>query len=435
MTQRELVKSFIKGLGKTISKTILVPLMYPFRFVFPKGRTIIIQTYNSRIYCENTKYLYEYLSRNSDYKIYWVTENNDVKKYLRERGLRYISRRNPLSLLRAVLRASVVIDSGSSYFNFLGLIGKKVVKICTMHGNGPKTTTSIFDSLRDNLREVVNMNQFDYVNFGSKYAAVMIGKLNMKLPHHKVIHLGFPRVDQYFDVEHTQKARQERKWAKKLNSHIVRTTSKVILYTPTWRSYSYEFPLRYMDGFSIESLHEFLKKNDLYFFYTLHTARKLKNLIPSSERIRFVGHHNSPFFDTNEFMMEADVLLNDYSNTSTDFSILNRPQVFFMPDYDQYFEQKGFIEEYRSILPGREVFNFQDLVSTLLSCLESSEGYVNQYRREKDLLLERYYDTTNRNSCENFKNFIEGIFEKNNRSHAPGSALGQGHGCLPHHCI
>ena len=33
-------------------------------------------------------------------------------------------------------------------------------------------------------------------------------------------------------------------------------------------------------------------------------------------------------FDINEFMNEVDILLNDYTTTSTDFALLNRPQIF-----------------------------------------------------------------------------------------------------------
>ena len=56
--------------------------LFPLKFVISKGNVIILQTYSPYIYCENTKYLYEYLSTKTDYEVYWVTESKEIKKYL-----------------------------------------------------------------------------------------------------------------------------------------------------------------------------------------------------------------------------------------------------------------------------------------------------------------------------------------------------------------
>ena len=38
-------------------------------------------------------------------------------------------------------------------------------------------------------------------------------------------------------------------------------------------------------------------------------------------------------------MLEADILMNDYSNTLVEFSVLARPQVFCIPDFEYYNER------------------------------------------------------------------------------------------------
>ena len=76
-------------------------------------------------------------------------------------------------------------------------------------------------------------------------------------------------------------------------------------------------------------------KNDIYLFYTVHSAFNVPKKLPNTKRIKLIDSINQhPFYDTNSFMMEVDILINDYSTTSTDFSLLKRPQIFFMPDFD-----------------------------------------------------------------------------------------------------
>ena len=87
-------------------------------------------------------------------------------------------------------------------------------------------------------------------------------------------------------------------------------------------------------------------------------------------------------------MLEVDVLINDYSSTSTDFSLLNRPQIFYLPDYDLYSSEKGFVEDYRATLPGVEVFNFEELKKQLIYCLSHTDQYLNKFNgMRKELTL------------------------------------------------
>ena len=112
---------------------------------------------------------------------------------------------------------------------------------------------------------------------------------------------------------------------------------------PTWRPYDYDFPILNIPNFSIQKFDTWLQINNYYFAYILHPNSSMVNSIPyDTERIKFINTSNLNLFDINEFMLEVDVLINDYSTTSTDFSILNKPQLFYMPDYNKYRNIKGF---------------------------------------------------------------------------------------------
>ena len=54
--------------------------------------------------------------------VYWFCQNKKVEDYLKKRKFKFISIYNPLKLIFISLKAQVVIDGGSNYFNFLNLI-------------------------------------------------------------------------------------------------------------------------------------------------------------------------------------------------------------------------------------------------------------------------------------------------------------------------
>ena len=83
-----------------------------------------------------------------------------------------------------------------------------------------------------------------------------------------------------------------------------------------------------------------------------------------------------------------------------------------MPDYDYYTIEKGFIEDYRSILPGTEIYSFQQLTSTITNCLQDVDKYLNLHEKHRQILLERYYDISLSNSCESFTNLVHKILKK-----------------------
>ena len=63
------------------------------------------------------------------------------------------------------------------------------------------------------------------------------------------------------------------------------------------------------------------------------------------------------------FLQAFDILINDYSTISVDFSILNKPQIFVMPDLCKYAKTDGFNEEYKDTIVGPSVNKFSDLIS------------------------------------------------------------------------
>lgn len=399
---KRIILFFILNIFSPIFSFIFAPLKY----LISKKKVIILQT-SGMLYCDNTRYLYEFLSNKEELDVYWVTNNKKIKEYITHKGWKYISFYEPIKMLRVALTAKMVIDNGGKFFNIFNILNSKlVIKMCLGHGCGPKITLRSPEKIAITIQYIKDMIKFDYINFPSRYSCQGIGKNMYFLPNDKIVSLGYPRCDQFFDNNQVSKCWQQKSVAKKL-AHYLTDKDKIILYTPTWRPYPYKsMPLDLMNGFEAHSFNNWLKKNNIFFFYTTHPQSESVGWADNLDRIVFVDKALYPLFDINKFMLEVDVLLNDYSTTSSEFSILGRPQLFYMPDYDFYSNKKGFFEEYRDILPGKEVFSFSEFRDTLKLIFEDEAAYNSKYKNTKQELLQKYYDNESGDSCERNYNFI-----------------------------
>ncbi len=383
---------YLQQLLKRMIFLIVAIFFIPIKYVVKKRKIVILQTHSRQLYCDNTRYLYEFLSEKKDLDVYWVTDNLEIKQHIADKGWKYITWHNPIKMIWVALRAKVVIDNGDKFFNAFNITNNgSVLKISLQHGCGPKITLRNSKDVKITIEQINNIGKFDYVNFPSKYSSYRMGKNMYFLPDEKIMSFGYPRCDQFFDKSYVDKHFQEKNITKKLCSNF-KDKDKVILYTPTWRPYEYNFPLFEMRGFYASEFNNWLRSNNLFFFITNHSKSGNMNWANDLDRMVFIDRDSHPLFDINKFMLEVDVLLNDYSTTSTDFSLLNRPQLFYMPDYEFYSSKKGFFEDYRDIMPGKEVFSYDDLQKALLGISLNSESYVNEYLLTTKKLQKKYYD-------------------------------------------
>lgn len=405
--------AYIKIVLKFIASLFFIITTYPLK-IFLKKNTVIIQTFNPEVYCENTKYLYEYLSFNTNMKVYWVAENPKVISYLKKKKLKFISKRkNFFNFILITLKAKVVIDSGSQFFNPFNLIDKKVFKITTWHGSGPKDVPLARKSLKEPLFEINNLNSFDYVNFPSRWSLNRSGKNSYQIPETNLVNLGYPKCDQLFNRDYVEMKYKKKEIAQSLLNKNFDGSEKIILYTPAWRPYQFDFPLSLMENMSYEKFNNYLLKNNYYFFYSINPIVLFtSNILKKYERIILIDREEHPFYDSNSFMPEVDILINDYSTTTTDFSLLKRPQIFYLPDFEAYESAKGFIDDYKQIMPGKEVKNYDQMISTINQYIDNKENYLNEYSERINQYLNRYYDLENTNSCQLFSKFIQDLIEK-----------------------
>ena len=106
------------------------------------------------------------------------------------------------------------------------------------------------------------------------------------------------------------------------------------------------------------------------------------------------------------FLKEVDILLNDYSASSTDFAILKKPQIFFIPDYNKYLNHQGFLDDYKKNLIGPTIKNFDELKKYIIKYKNFPHLYSKKYNFKIKKYLDKYYDLDVKNSSKLLSDFI-----------------------------
>ena len=405
----------MKYLIKTFLKIIFKLVLYiPSRFT--NKNCIIVCGHDYEDYNGNSRFLYEYLSENSKYYIYWVTNNDFLIKYLDKKRLKYITYKNIIDMILVILKTKIIINSGNSYFNFLGLVDMiGAIKITLQHGQGPKTDYHCNSDSKETELLIEKINNFDYINFPSKFTSELNGRDSYKLPNKKIITFGYPKNDNLISIYNANKESKcdnnikniKDEYLKKFLKNNNINESKILLYTPTWRPYkSSGFELSMLDGYNENEFCKYLEENNLYMIFSSHPIMNIKNNI--NNRVINILNHET-LVDINDLMIYSDILINDYSTTSVDFSITRKPQIFCLPDHQKYISHVRLDNDYLNNLPGSYVFSFKELIDLLNAVLMDNGEYSRKFRDQRINYIEKYYDVKNISSCSKFNQFINTI--------------------------
>ncbi|WLD92899.1 CDP-glycerol glycerophosphotransferase family protein [Alkalihalobacillus sp. AL-G] len=200
-----------------------------------------------------------------------------------------------------------------------------------------------------------------YSNFGKVVvgsdvmAAIFIKSFNLK--KEQILTTGIPRTDFFFNEKAVQNAR--RKFALQ---HPEKRNKKVILYAPTYRDHELDhFELKLDIGKMAEKLGD-----DYVLFLRLHPAIQNTTIL-TEQYSDFIVDVFSGQYDLNELLVAADYLITDYSSIVVEFSILQKPMIFFTYDFEEYKRSRGVIEEFEKNLPGPIVRDTDSIIELIHS--------------------------------------------------------------------
>lgn len=204
-------------------------------------------------------------------------------------------------------------------------------------------------------REIKSNSRISYVVCSS----VLIENIYAKafgVNNARVLPLGSPVTDYYFQLNDKNKIRDN--FDKRYPSC---KDKKLVLYAPTFRE-DKEKDENILKQFDVNQLKDALG-SDYEVLIRLHPqVHNDKTLIENCVDV-------TDFENVHELCLLSDMLITDYSSICMEFSIQNKPMIFYAYDLDDYKGDRDFYFDYESYVPGKVANNFGELIQ----CVKRAE--------------------------------------------------------------
>ncbi|MEN2767349.1 CDP-glycerol glycerophosphotransferase family protein [Ornithinibacillus xuwenensis] len=250
----------------------------------------------------------------------------------------------------------IIVDN---YYGFLAVTNFKENVLCVQlwHAAGAikqfaLTDPSVeFRSPRAYKRFVDVYHRFNYVVVGSEKMASIFRK-SFDLSSEHILRTGIPRTDFFFNKQEMKAAEESLR-----EDFPVINKKKVILYAPTFRDDQLNVAELELD---IKRMYKSLSR-DYVLFLRLHPAinAEFKNDFPG-----FI-YNVSSYPNINHLLVITDILISDYSSIPFEFSLLEKPMIFYAYDIDAYHESRGFWENYEEMVPGPVVKTTEEIIEVV----------------------------------------------------------------------
>ncbi|MBO7159535.1 MAG: CDP-glycerol glycerophosphotransferase family protein, partial [Methanobrevibacter sp.] len=248
---------------------------------------------------------------------------------------------------------------------FMNVEGMKWVQL--WHGTGLFKKFG-YDLLNDEDKNIMEMfaPKIDLVSVSSENVADIYVR-NFYVDKSKVKPFGVPRND-FYNEEHLSEDYLSELRESFEKDYPQLKGKKLVLYAPTFR----EDPKNnaVFNHFDIEKFLDELG-DEYALAIRLHPNYKrfcdeehnidLDDLTNRYDIINFTG-----FKDEQKLLLLADILIADYSSIMVDYTILKKPAILFTYDLEDYlYKERGFYFDYKEMVPGKIVYNIDDLIDSI----------------------------------------------------------------------
>lgn len=158
----------------------------------------------------------------------------------------------------------------------------------------------------------------------------------LRTPVERVVPLGAPRTDFFFDPAAMAAAREQ-----VLEAYPALRGRRVVLYAPTFRGRGRD--KRAAPAFDAPALRAALPQTDVL------ALKTHPNLDPATTPTAGFDVVIEPRLEINEVLAATDVLVTDYSSSIFEWALLGRPLVLLIPDVEDYLEDPGLYLDPRTI--------------------------------------------------------------------------------------
>ena len=184
----------------------------------------------------------------------------------------------------------------------------------------------------------------------------------LRTPLERVLPLGTPRTDFFFDEAALEAAR-----AGVLARHRQLAGRRVVLYAPTFRGRGRDkVGATALDGARLRAA---LPAGDVL------VIKSHPNLDPTGVEVAGFDVVADPGSDMNEWLAAADILVTDYSSSIYEWALLRRPLVLLVDDLEAYERDPGLYLDYRMEMVGVQARDTDEVAAAILSDHWDLTGY------------------------------------------------------------
>lgn len=321
-------------------------------FVFPiKNNRIFFSAYSGRQYSCNPKYISDWIEQNykDEFEIIWAFNEPDAFSYLKNRNIKCVKFKS-IKYLYYLLTSKIVIDNVESWSILPKRTGQYVIN--TWHGGGAykgvglkrKDTSETLDKnmLRKNERISIYLSS-------SKLFSQMTLRESFQY-NGKIMECGMPRNDLLIKNDENKKNIIKEKLG-------INKKTGIVIYAPTFR---HDLKYKYMLDYE-KTLNALKNRFGKEWIMLIRTHYYLQSEKIESSRVKNV----SDYPDMQELLLISDVLITDYSSSIWDFSLMEKPCFLFMPDYNEYIDEREFYTPIQD-WPYPASFSMEDLEDKII---------------------------------------------------------------------
>ena len=218
---------------------------------------------------------------------------------------------------------------------------------------GMSTAELIFGDNRKSLEKYPNYGNLSYVTVSSPEVIWAYEEaMNLKDTKTQVVATGVSRTDVFYDQHFIEQSK-----AAVYSVCPAAENKKIILYAPTFRG-------RVAKAESPDCLDIPAMKRALGDEYVLlikhHPFVKQPPVVP--EDCADFAMDVTKSLEIDQLLCASDVCVSDYSSLIFEYSLFERPMIFFEYDLDDYFDWRGFYYNYDELTPGPVVKETEEII-------------------------------------------------------------------------
>ena len=133
----------------------------------------------------------------------------------------------------------------------------------------------------------------------------------------------------------------------------------------------------------------------------LQDTSYFENMILSNIYYIFDSQLKSHNLQTNDLLVNADILLTDYSSVFYEFLLTDRQIGFLLGDFEDY--SRGFLmDDPLSEMPGEKITSVQEL----FDFFDDFENGIDRYKEDRQRIKEKVFRYDDNQNCERLYNWL-----------------------------